>query len=203
MQTLTNQKSKTVCSWLLTGLNLYERMWINQKQSHFWAPGCNLYGKMIIKLIINSSDDDDDDDVFIDKDNVYIKLKTINEVLEHHLTFRLKDRKVVLHANPLARNHNLVLSSRQYILWDRSKSAGKKTMDRNRAFLYFSGVRLFFKTKMDPRNLVIFNIRLCKYYEIRRCLKAISAVGSYVLHHNSLRQQNNSSKGNETGINNL
>ena len=37
---------------------------------------------------------------FIDKDNVYIKLKTINEVLEHHLTFRLKDRKVVLHANP-------------------------------------------------------------------------------------------------------
>ena len=56
---------------------------------------------MIIKLIINSSDDDDDDDdVFIDKDNVYIKLKTINEVLEHHLTFRLKDRKVVLHANP-------------------------------------------------------------------------------------------------------
>ena len=75
---------------------------------------------MIIKLIINSCDDDDDDgdddDVFIDKDNVYIKLKTINEVLEHHLTFRLKDRKVVLHANPLARNHNLVLSSRQYIL---------------------------------------------------------------------------------------
>ena len=52
----------------------------------------------------------------IDKDNVCIKLKTINEVLEHHLTFRLKDRKVVLHANPLARNHNLVLSSRQYIL---------------------------------------------------------------------------------------
>ena len=37
---------------------------------------------------------------FIDKDNVCIKLKTINEVLEHHLTFRLKDRKVVLHANP-------------------------------------------------------------------------------------------------------
>ena len=60
---------------------------------------------MIIKLIINSSDDNDDDDgddddVFIDKDNVYIKLKTINEVLEHHQTFRLKDRKVVLHANP-------------------------------------------------------------------------------------------------------
>ena len=49
-------------------------------------------------------------------------------------------------------------------------------MDRNRAFLYFLGVRLYFKTKMDPRNLVIFNIRLCKYYEIRRCLKAISAV---------------------------
>ena len=41
MQTLTNQKSRTVSSWLLTGLNLYERMWINQKRSHFWAPCCN------------------------------------------------------------------------------------------------------------------------------------------------------------------
>ena len=37
-QTLTNQKSKTVSSWLLIGLNLYERMWINQKLSHCWAP---------------------------------------------------------------------------------------------------------------------------------------------------------------------
>ena len=38
LQTLTNQKSRTVSSWLLIGLNLHERMWINQKRSHFWAP---------------------------------------------------------------------------------------------------------------------------------------------------------------------
>ena len=41
MKTLTNQKSRTVSSWLLFGLNLHERMWINQKRSHFWAPCCN------------------------------------------------------------------------------------------------------------------------------------------------------------------
>ena len=41
MQTLTNQKSRTVSSWLLIGWNLYERMWINKKRSHFWAPCCN------------------------------------------------------------------------------------------------------------------------------------------------------------------
>ena len=41
MHTLTNQKSRTVSSWLLIGLNLHERMWINQKRSHFWAPCCN------------------------------------------------------------------------------------------------------------------------------------------------------------------
>ena len=35
MQKLTNQKSRTVSSWLLIGLNLHKRMWINQKQSHF------------------------------------------------------------------------------------------------------------------------------------------------------------------------
>ena len=29
MQTLTNQKSRTVSSWLLIGLNLYERIRIN------------------------------------------------------------------------------------------------------------------------------------------------------------------------------
>ena len=40
MQTLTNQKSRTVCSWLLIGLHLYKRIWINQKQSLFWAPYC-------------------------------------------------------------------------------------------------------------------------------------------------------------------
>ena len=38
MQTLTNQKLRTVSSWLLIGLNLHERTWINQNQSHFWAP---------------------------------------------------------------------------------------------------------------------------------------------------------------------
>ena len=41
MQTLTNQKSRTVSSWLLIGLNFYEGMWIIQKRSHFWAPCCN------------------------------------------------------------------------------------------------------------------------------------------------------------------
>ena len=44
MQTLTNQKTRAVSSWLLIGLNLHERMCsmgINQKQSHFWAPCCN------------------------------------------------------------------------------------------------------------------------------------------------------------------
>ena len=34
MQTLTHQKSRTVSSWLLIGLSLYERMWVNQKQAH-------------------------------------------------------------------------------------------------------------------------------------------------------------------------
>ena len=40
MQALTNQKSRTVSSWPLIGLNLYERIWINQKRSHFWALCC-------------------------------------------------------------------------------------------------------------------------------------------------------------------
>ena len=40
VQTLTNQKSRTVSSWLLIELNLYERMWISQKRPHFWAPYC-------------------------------------------------------------------------------------------------------------------------------------------------------------------
>jgi len=43
MQSLTNHNWKTVSSWLLTGLNLHEIMWINQKRSHFWAPCCNRY----------------------------------------------------------------------------------------------------------------------------------------------------------------
>ena len=34
----TVENSKLV--WLLIGLNLYERMWIIQKLSHFWAPSC-------------------------------------------------------------------------------------------------------------------------------------------------------------------
>ena len=38
-QTLTNQKSRTVSSWLLIGLNLHERMWINQKRS----PCCKIF----------------------------------------------------------------------------------------------------------------------------------------------------------------
>ena len=42
MQTLTNQKSRTVSSWLLIGLNLHGRMSINQKRSHFWDPYCKL-----------------------------------------------------------------------------------------------------------------------------------------------------------------
>ena len=41
MQTLTNQKSRTVSSCVLIGLSLYERMWINQKRPHFWVPCCN------------------------------------------------------------------------------------------------------------------------------------------------------------------
>ena len=41
MQTLANQKSRSVSSWLLIGLNLYKRMWITQKWSHFWAQCCN------------------------------------------------------------------------------------------------------------------------------------------------------------------
>ena len=41
MQTLTNQKLRTVSSWLLIGLNLHERMWVNQKRSHFCALCCN------------------------------------------------------------------------------------------------------------------------------------------------------------------
>ena len=47
MQTLTNQKLRAVSSWLLIGLDLHERMWINQNQSHFWAPFCNKTNKYI------------------------------------------------------------------------------------------------------------------------------------------------------------
>ena len=35
MQRLTNPKSRTVSSWLLIGLNLHERMWINQSGHTF------------------------------------------------------------------------------------------------------------------------------------------------------------------------
>ena len=41
MQVFTNQNLRTASSWLLIGLNLYERMWKNQERSHFWAPCCN------------------------------------------------------------------------------------------------------------------------------------------------------------------
>ena len=34
-QTLTNYKSRTVSGWLQIGLNLHERMWINQKRHTF------------------------------------------------------------------------------------------------------------------------------------------------------------------------
>ena len=40
VQTLTNQKPRTVSSWLLIKLNLYERMWLRKKRPHFWAPYC-------------------------------------------------------------------------------------------------------------------------------------------------------------------
>ena len=53
MQTLTNQKSRTVSCWLLIGLNLYERMWINPKRSHSRTPCCN--GSKI-KICMNCSD---------------------------------------------------------------------------------------------------------------------------------------------------
>ena len=42
MQTSTSQKSRRVSSWLLIGLNLYERMWLKQKRSHLWASYCNV-----------------------------------------------------------------------------------------------------------------------------------------------------------------
>ena len=67
MQTLTNQKSRTVFSWLLIGLNLYKRMWINQKRSDFWAPCCNdnssnnNYSYKNNNNNNNNNDDDDDD----------------------------------------------------------------------------------------------------------------------------------------------
>ena len=47
MQTLTNDKSSTVSSWFLTGLNLYRR--INQKWSHFLAP-CGNFPKGQVKF---------------------------------------------------------------------------------------------------------------------------------------------------------
>ena len=43
MQTFTNQKSRMVSCWLLIGLNLYQRMWINQKRTDFWAPCFHLH----------------------------------------------------------------------------------------------------------------------------------------------------------------
>ena len=55
MPKLTNQKLRKVSSWLLIGLNLHERMWINQKPSHFCTPCCNVCswtkGLMILALL--------------------------------------------------------------------------------------------------------------------------------------------------------
>ena len=45
MQKLTNQKSRTVSSWLLIGLNLHKRMWINQKWSNWPKSWANPVGK--------------------------------------------------------------------------------------------------------------------------------------------------------------
>ena len=45
MQKLTNQKSRTVSSWLLIGLNLHKRMWINQKWSNWPKSWANPAGK--------------------------------------------------------------------------------------------------------------------------------------------------------------
>ena len=49
VQALTNQRSRTVSSWLLIGLNMYERMSINQKRSHFWALCCK---RSVMALLI-------------------------------------------------------------------------------------------------------------------------------------------------------
>ena len=43
MQTLANRNSRTVFSWLLSGLDLYERLWIIQKRSHFRTPCCKKF----------------------------------------------------------------------------------------------------------------------------------------------------------------
>ena len=55
MHTLTNQKSRTVSNWLLIGLNLHERMWINQKRSHFWAPCCNCHCHCHLNKVENTN----------------------------------------------------------------------------------------------------------------------------------------------------
>ena len=54
MKALTNQKSRTVSSWLLIGLNL-PRMWINWKWSHFWAPCCKTTRRLSIDWIMHLS----------------------------------------------------------------------------------------------------------------------------------------------------
>lgn len=42
MQSLYNQKATGSCLWLLIGLWLHKRMWINYKWPHFWASCCDL-----------------------------------------------------------------------------------------------------------------------------------------------------------------
>ena len=56
MQTLTNQKSRTVSSWLLIGLNLHGKMWINKKRSHFWDPYCKLSFCLLYFVLFDSFD---------------------------------------------------------------------------------------------------------------------------------------------------
>ena len=59
MQKLTNQKSRTVSSWLLIGLNLHKRMWINQKWSNWpksWAnpAGKTQFGEHVKSILLES-----------------------------------------------------------------------------------------------------------------------------------------------------
>ena len=54
MKALTNQKSRTVSSWLLIRLNL-PRTWINWKRSHFWAPCCKTTRRLSIDWIMHLS----------------------------------------------------------------------------------------------------------------------------------------------------
>ena len=73
MQTLTNQKPRTVSSWLLIGLNLCERMWLKIRSGHTCGLLAVMYGGDGSKFVpsdqltndcgtIGSLLNDDDDD---------------------------------------------------------------------------------------------------------------------------------------------